>query len=97
MRRQATDWEKMLAKDRSDEKLLSKMYKELLKRNSKKMNSPIKKCAKVLNEHLTKEDIQMGNKDMKRCSMSYNIRKIQIKTTVRYSYTPIRMTKSRTP
>ena len=82
VKRQLSEWEKMIANETTDKGLISKIYKQLMQLNTRKTNS-IKKWAKDLSRYFSK-DIQMAHTLMKRCSILLIIKEMQIKTTLSY-------------
>jgi hypothetical protein len=91
LKRPPTEWEKIFASYTSDKGLITRIYRELKKLNSPKIKEPIKKWATEVNRTFSKKEIQMTKKPTKKCSPSLAIKEMQIKTTLRFHLTPVRM------
>jgi hypothetical protein len=91
LKRLPTEWEKIFASYTSDKRPITRIYRELKKLNSPKINEPIKKWETELNRTFAKEEVQMAKKTHEKCSLSLAIKEIQIKTTLRFYLTPVRI------
>jgi hypothetical protein len=91
LKRPPKEWEKIFACYTSDKRLITTICRELKKLNSPKINEPIKKWATELNRTSSKEEIQMAKKHMKKCSPSLAIKEMQIKTTLKFRFTLVRI------
>jgi hypothetical protein len=85
-----TEWEKILASYTSDKKLINRIQREFKRLNSPKINDPAKKWTNEQNRTFSKEEVQIAKNHMK-CPKSLAIKEMQIKTTLRFYLTPVRM------
>jgi hypothetical protein len=90
-KRLPTDWERIFTNPKSDRWLIANIYKELKKLDSRKSNNRIKKWDIELNKEFSTVEYRITEKHLKKCSTVLIIREMQIKTTLRFHLTPVRM------
>ena len=92
---QPTDWENIFTNPTSDRGLISNIYKELKRLDSREPNNHIKKWETELKREFSTEERERAQKHLKTCSVPLVSREIHIKTTLRFHLTPVRMAKIR--
>jgi hypothetical protein len=91
-KRPPTNWERVFTNPKSDRELISNIYKELKKLDSRNSNKPIKKWGRDLNKEFSNEEYQRAEKHLKKCSTFFSVIR-EIKKTLRFHLTPVRMAK----
>jgi hypothetical protein len=91
LKRPPTEWEKIFTSYMSEKGLITRIYRELKKLYSPQINEPIRKWTIQLNRIFSKGEIQMVKKHMKKCSSSLVMKEMQMRTTLRFHLTPVRI------
>jgi hypothetical protein len=91
LRRLLTEWKEIFANYTCDKGLITRIYRELKKLNFPKVNNLMKKWANELNRPFSKKEVQMAKEHIKKCSTFLAIKKLQIKTMLRFYLTSVRI------